>query len=184
MKNWKKLAEKMLKNMDRQKWIVCILIGVLLLVIAIPVDSKKQDAGTQESVQTTETESSSYVEQMERELEDLLGQMDGVGAVRVMITLEDQGENVVAQDISSQSSTTKEGETTKEEMSSDRTTVLSQDAPYETKTIEPKIRGVCEVAEGASDKRTKVAIYEAIQALFSVDAHKISIVEMGSQEGT
>ena len=69
MKNWKKLAEKMLKNMDRQKWIVCILIGVLLLVIAIPVDSKKQDAGTQESVQTTETESSSYVEQMERELE-------------------------------------------------------------------------------------------------------------------
>ena len=83
MKNWKKLAEKMLKNMDRQKWIVCILIGVLLLVIAIPVDSKKQDAGTQESVQTTETESSSYVEQMERELEDLLGQMDGVGAVRV-----------------------------------------------------------------------------------------------------
>ena len=177
MKNWKKLAEKMLKNMDRQKWIVCILIGVLLLVIAIPVDSKKQDAGTQESVQTTETESSSYVEQMERE-------MDGVGAVRVMITLEDQGENVVAQDISSQSSTTKEGETTKEEMSSDRTTVLSQDAPYETKTIEPKIRGVCVVAEGASDNRTKVAIYEAIQALFSVDAHKISIVEMGSQEGT
>lgn len=184
MKNWKKLAEKMLRNMDRQKWIVCILIGVLLLVIAIPVDSKKQDAGTQESVQTTETESSSYVEQMERELEDLLGQMDGVGAVRVMITLEDQGENVVAQDISSQSFTTKEGETTKEEMSSDRTTVLSQDAPYETKTIEPKIRGVCVVAEGASDNRTKVAIYEAIQALFSVDAHKISIVEMGSQEGT
>ena len=178
MKNWKKLAEKMLKNMDRQKWIVCILIGVLLLVIAIPVDSKKQDAGTQESVQNTETESSSYVEQMERELEDLLGQMDGVGAVRVMITLEDQGENVVAQDISSQSSTTKE------EMSSDRTTVLSQDAPYETNPIEPKIRGVCVVAEGASDNRTKVAIYEAIQALFSVDAHKISIVEMGSQEGT
>lgn len=69
-------------------------------------------------------------------------------------------------------------------MSSDRTTVLSQDAPYETKTIEPKIRGVCVVAEGASDNRTKVAIYEAIQALFSVDAHKISIVEMGSQEGT
>ena len=170
MENWKNLAEKMLKNMDRQKWIVCILIGVLLLVIAIPVDSKKQDAGTQESVQTKETESSSYVEQMERELEDLLGQMDGVGAVRVMI--------------SSQSSTTKEGETTKEEMSSDRTTVLSQDAPYETKTIEPKIRGVCVVADGASDDRTKVAIYEAIQALFSVDAHKISIVEMGSQEGT
>lgn len=92
MKNWKKLAEKMLKNMDRQKWIVCILIGVLLLVIAIPVDSKKQDAGTQESVQTTETESSSYVEQMERELEDLLGQMDGVGAVRVMISLKIGGE--------------------------------------------------------------------------------------------
>ena len=40
------------------------------------------------------------------------------------------------------------------------------------------------VAQGASDDQVRVAIYEAIQALFSVDAHKISIVEMGSQEGT
>ena len=40
------------------------------------------------------------------------------------------------------------------------------------------------VAQGASDDHVRVEIYEAIQALFSVDAHKISIVEMGSQEGT
>ena len=73
---------------------------------------------------------------------------------------------------------------TKEEMSSDRTTVLSQDAPYETKTIEPKDPWGLRGGGGSIGQSDKSGDHEAIQALFSVDAHKISIVEMGSQEGT
>ena len=42
----------------------------------------------------------------------------------------------------------------------------------------------CVVAEGAQNAEVRVRIYQAVQALFSVEAHKISIVEMGSQEGT
>ncbi len=64
-----------------------------------------------------------------------------------MITLEDQGEKCRGTRHQQPVIHDQRGEMTKEEMSSDRTTVLSQDAPYETKTIEPKIRGVCVVAE-------------------------------------
>ena len=42
MENWKKAMASVFKKMDRQKWIVCILLGVLLLVIAIPVDTKEK----------------------------------------------------------------------------------------------------------------------------------------------
>ena len=44
MEKWKKAMASVLKKMDRQKWIVCILLGVLLLVIIIPVDTKEKEA--------------------------------------------------------------------------------------------------------------------------------------------
>lgn len=184
MENWRKAMTSVFKKMDRQKWIVCILLGVLLLVIAIPVDTKEKRLSGAEQKQEPQLENETYVRQLEQELEELIAQMHGVGAVRVMITLEDEGESVLAQDSNSKSSVTKEaGEVTQQEMSAEHSTVLASNTPYETKTISPKIRGVCVVAQGASDDHVRVAIYEAIQALFSVDAHKISIVEMGSQEG-
>ena len=46
-----------------------------------------------------------------------------------------------------------------------------------------KVSGVVVVAEGAGNAAVNVKISEAIKALFSVDAHKISIVKMRSQEG-
>ena len=39
------------------------------------------------------------------------------------------------------------------------------------------------VAEGAGIPTVNAKISEAVKALFSVDAHKISIVKMRSQEG-
>ena len=43
--------------------------------------------------------------------------------------------------------------------------------------------GVVVVAEGAGAPAVNAKISEAVKALFSVDAHKISIVKMRSQEG-
>ena len=43
--------------------------------------------------------------------------------------------------------------------------------------------GVVVVAEGAGIPTVNAKISEAVKALFSVDAHKISIVKMRSQEG-
>ncbi len=45
------------------------------------------------------------------------------------------------------------------------------------------VTGVVVVAEGAGSAVVDTRILEAVKALFSVDAHKISIVKMRSQEG-
>lgn len=181
MEESRKMIKKILGKMDRQKWLVCILLGVLLLVIAIPVDTEEKE---EEEATEIKEEETGGTKEMERELECLLESIEGVGEVQVMITLEDEGERVVAQDVSSTNSSTTAGSgEEKKESQTERTTVFSEDVPYETKKIQPKIRGVCVVAQGVSKDEVRVSVYQAIQALFSVDAHKISIVEMGSQEG-
>lgn len=181
-----KKYKKMLRNMDKQKWIVCIMIGILLLVIALPVESGtgEKRVGDEEQNQEGKMTTGQYERQMEQRLEEIIGQMDGVGMVDVMITLEDEGERVVAQDVNRRTDTTEQQEEVRRETSTEESTVFSGEVPYETKVKVPEIRGICIVAQGAENSETKVKIYEAVQALFSIEAHKISIVEMGAQEGT
>ena len=54
---------------------------------------------------------------------------------------------------------------------------------FETQSAEGKVQGVVVVAEGAGNALIDARISDAVKALFSVDAHKISIVKMRSQEG-
>ena len=64
----------------RKQWILILLIGILLVVIAVPTKSTKQEHTYpyQEETRTTT--------EIERKLEDLLGNMKSVGKVQVMIT--------------------------------------------------------------------------------------------------
>lgn len=174
------------RKMNKQKWIVCILLGILLLVIAIPVEPKSENdrQNDSENEEKQEITPGVYEKQLEGRLENIIGQMEGVGKVQVMITLEDEGESVVAQDVNRKTDCTEQQEEVRRETSMEESTVFSGETPYETKVKAPKIQGVLIVAQGAGGSETKVKIYEAVQALFGIEAHKISIVEMGTQEGS
>lgn len=54
---------------------------------------------------------------------------------------------------------------------------------FRNESDSPEVCGVVVVAEGAGNATVNARISEAVKALFSVDAHKISIVKMRSQEG-
>lgn len=65
----------------KNQWVVLLLVGILLVVIAIPTDNSTDsdsiiNYGTSE-ISTTDTE---------KRLENLLEQMQGIGDVHVMIT--------------------------------------------------------------------------------------------------
>ena len=64
----------------RKQWILILLVGILLVVIAVPTKSTKQ-----ENVYPYQEETRTTTE-IERKLEDLLGNMKSVGKVQVMIT--------------------------------------------------------------------------------------------------
>lgn len=159
--------------MKRSDWLIVLLIGVLVLIIAVPTGGVKEEKTT-EIVSNENTEvlnrKEDYKEQLETELEHILSKISGVGNVNVMITLKNDGEDVLNKDISS------------DEGSYEESTIIYQqqdcEKPYVTSQIMPEVEGVVVVAQGAGNKTVVSNISDVVMALFDVELHKIKIVKM------
>ena len=89
------LVEKMLNKSGKEKILIVLLIGVLLLVIAIPVKSDKTGGyvSGSDTYKTSDEEISDVY--MEQRIEKILSQVDGVGKVNVMVTLENTDDTAI-----------------------------------------------------------------------------------------
>lgn len=189
-KNWKGFSEIPSKT----KLLVLLLIGLILLVIALPtkktdnsestfdtVTSTDEDTDTDSSHFLDSSEYSEYEKLLETRIEDALAKVEGVGNVSVMITLKSSAEEVIDKDTSSESSSTSDST----QNSTSKTSIYSQNAdgsqtPYVKKIYTPKIEGVIVIADGGDDSVVIQNISESIQALFGVEAHKIKIMKRSS----
>ena len=77
---WKKLLEN-----KKNQWVILLLVGILLVVIAIPTSS-----GTKADLEADISEWNAT--ETEERLENLLGQIQGVGEVHVMMTYQDESQ--------------------------------------------------------------------------------------------
>lgn len=192
---WKDIIAKMKeKKPDKTGWIILILFGVLLLVIAFPTGEKfgtKQDKTT-EKTKTVKQPVVAVETDQEKQLSDMLSGIEGVGRVRVMITYKDSGTQVVEKDDNStlnhSTEDDKSGGTRKtQESQKQQTTVYnkssSDGSPFVAKELTPEIEGILVVAEGGDKAVVKQNISNAVLALFPVEAHKIVVVKMNLQEG-
>ena len=183
--DWKKLNLK-----DKNTWLILGIFGVLLLVIAMPVEkAEKKGAeaakGQLVAEETAERDGQEDTEDataaLERRLEKTLSLIDGAGRVRVMITLKDTGEKVVEKDVSRR---TDAGGTQNTELS--QTSVFERDGsretPYISNELTPQVEGVLVVAQGGGNSIVKQNILQSVMALFPLEAHKITIVKMSMQE--
>lgn len=163
------------RKWNKTDWIVLILVGVLLMIIAIPTQNKPDDANeiqenNESNEQQDKVESQEYTEYLENKLEQLLGQMDGIGDVNVMITLQDDGTSIVDKDTS-----------ISEKENQQNTVIFSEDKdtiPFVTQTKYPGVEGVVVVAQGAGIPGISTDITECVMALFHVEAHKIKVLSM------
>ena len=177
-----KWLKDFLKKMDKTRWLAVGLFGMLLLVIAVPVDDmqeKKQEEEVQKALSSkdlTQNDTQGFEKQLELKLEQMLSSMEGVGKVQVMITFRDQGNAVVEKDISRSSSSSEyergqyQEETIYEESNGKQ--------PYVSRLELPTVEGVFVIAQGADNSLVKKNIQEAVLALFPLEAHKIKIVKM------
>lgn len=185
------------KNIKREQWIVCGLAGLLLLVIAMPVqktDSRNPDAeerGVGEETAEpgrTGTQTADIRREYEEQLTQALSQVQGVGKAQVTVTMESTGKKIVEKDSpqDTQTSSQKDGEGSQSDSQSSsiqETTVYAEgedgsQMPYISSETYPEIRGVLVVAEGGGDPVLVQQIQEAVMALFHVDAHKIKVLKM------
>ena len=129
---------------------------------------------------------------LEQRLEEILGAMQGVGRVKVMVTLASSGEKIVEKDIPLERNNIVENDSTggnrsTNEMYSQEETVYSTNSegdkiPYVVKENSAVVEGVSVVAEGGDSALVQKNISEVIQALFGIEAHKIKVVKMKQEE--
>jgi len=172
----------MIKKLKKEQWLIGILLVILLLVIIVPVpqkeDEKILDVELQEEVMIREKST------IEEQLKDILEKISGVGRVEVLITYEDHGRVVVEKDESISEELIEEadsngGTRTTTTSRNERETVYgSAETPYVVQEFSPKVKGILVVAEGGGNVSVKKQIQETIEALFGLDAHKISIMKM------
>jgi stage III sporulation protein AG len=176
---------------------VLFLTGVLLVILSsmfkpdiIPtMGSKPQDNNVQANKPNSEETavSSSYKEKMESDLVSTLEHIDGVGEVKVMIYFDGGEEQVPAFNTNDATNITDEkdpsGGTRKiTQDNKGNTVVMSDDGskqqPLIVKTYNPKITGMCIVAEGASEKVTELRVRQAVTALFGLSDNKVQVYPM------
>ncbi len=211
MNKWKNILDKCIgSKTKKENMIILILLGVLLFIISLPTkentaketkavksvltDSKSDIIEETQNTKVTassETMEQEYITYLEEKLENTLSYVDGVGKIKVMVTVSNTKKEVVEKDrITNRSSTTETdsegGSRNINNTESTETTLYTVDEagnqiPYVTQVYEPEITGVMVVAQGAGRENVNSDISEAIQALFGIEAHKIKIAKMKTE---
>ena len=153
------------KWMKKENLGVLLLVGLLLLVIALPTRQENENTITEENTQETDQslQEQDWQTKMEERLVEVLEQVQGVGKAEVFLTCEGTQEKVVEKD---------ETETVYERDSRGNQT------PYVSAEIYPQVTGVLVVAQGGDTPVVIQNIQEAVQVLFPVEAHKIKVMKM------
>jgi len=193
------VKEKLLK---KENMVVFVLLGILLLVIAIPLDTGKEKQNINEEIKSDgdeadgltdkgsafTDESMEYCLALEARIEELLSVMDGVGKVQAMVTVSASREMIVEKDEPVNRATVTEadgsgGSRSTNESSYEYETIFETDSegnktPYVVKQIEPEIQGITVVAQGGGNAIVQKNISDVLEALFHIEAHKIKVVKM------
>lgn len=159
-----KPKEWILSWINRNKYVLIVgIIGVGLLLLPTSDKTEANDI----PVQQTQPQIT-----LQAQLEQLLGQLQGAGQVKLLLTTA-QGERYIYQ---TDSDAGQNGELRLETVivsGSDR-----QENPVLQQTIGPVYQGAVVLCQGASDASVRLAIVEAVSKATGLGADKISVLKM------
>ena len=164
-------AEGVRKAWDKYKLVaLVVLMGAVLLLW--PSGRSGTPAAGGQAV------SSADVADVQKEMEEILSKISGVGQVQLMLTMETDGERRLAQDMELSYSGSMSAP---EDYSRRSETVLvdggSGDETVVTQTRYPAYRGALVVCEGGSRADVKLAVTQAVAALTGLSADRITVAK-------
>ncbi len=155
-----------------------VIIGIIVFIIMVAGEllgsSTEVDSLTEESINSEE-----YIKNTEKELENIIGDIQGAGKVKVMITLESCYENVYA--TGSNVKTDEKTDSSQAEYQEEYIVLKNGSNNEEClviKVFEPTVKGVAVVAQGADNPTVKNAILQTVCALFDISSAKVSVEKM------
>ncbi len=168
----KKIFEKGNSN---KKYLIVAVIGFVLIFLILLSESDFAKDDKEDLNDTKSVSAFDYSEYLEKELCDLIESIDGAGKTNVMITISETSEYVYAKnDKNANKSTDKTSDSTYDS----EYVIVEQNNNDEgllVKVIEPKIRGVAVVCEGADDPVVQQNIYSTVSAVLNISTARISI---------
>lgn len=170
MKNM--LSGKLPEKMKKYKYPMLIL--ALGLVLMLMPAGKKTETAPEPVRQTQETPEGFDLGGFTKDAETLLGAVSGAGAVRVLFTLDSDGESYYLTD---ETSVTEEGKREKRQE-----TVFAknqgEETPVSLTQIYPTFRGALVLSQGAENPQVVLGIKEAISSLTGLGMDKITVLKM------
>jgi len=186
----KNVAEK-LRNLKNVEIVIALLfVAVVLSVYASSFNRASPsvpdpDDGANRGVQWVEQDE--YEDQQELKLQKKLSAIKGVGRVEVMITYKSSKEIVTAMNTTESETVTEEQDSSggtrrvsQRDVNSQTVTIgeTGNAKPLVIKEMEPEIKGVIVIAEGARDIRVKLDLIRAVQTALGVSPQQVEVFEM------
>lgn len=185
---FKNLLDKINNKEFINNLIAILIIGIIILIICSIFKSGKKNNFENNIEQEENKKNNSivynedYAEILERKLEKILSEISGVGNVSVMITLEEGKEKIPASNRTTSKEETSEKDSqggVREIIRNDNTVQIitkgEDGSMVIIKEIEPKVKGVIVVAEGANDIEVKQNLYEAVKTVLGISGNKVEI---------
>lgn len=169
------------------------LIGILLLIFGsffdgnllsskiVPISETKEDS----TIITSKSMDASYEKNLENKLTQLLSRTKGAGNVAVSITVEgsarqEHEKNIVKETKTVQEKDTSGGIRTTTEIKENQQVLVNKengvDKPVMLREINPEIKGVLVIADGAGDSVVKANLTKAVETGLGIASYKITVL--------
>lgn len=178
-----KFNELLMKLYPKKKNLYILLFVGIFILIASNIFTPTKDKNSKESESFVQVYS---IENEEKRLENILSKVYGAGKTEVMITYDTGVEKVIVQDskISESNSTDVEGtggESKENDTVEEKQTVMNgsgnSQTPFISKEINPRVRGVLVLAEGAGNTKTNYDLTNAVAAVLDVPYYRIQVLK-------
>jgi stage III sporulation protein AG len=160
---------------------IAIIVCIGLIFISTENKNKNADKTNPESIRISEEK----LETLEKKIAENLSNIKGAGKVRVMVTYNTGGEIVPVFGTDREVSTIKDGgdsNRVSEQLNEQSSPVIlnnnGEGSPMIYKEIEPEIRGVIVIAEGAKDVGVQLKLRQAVTTVLNISADKVDVFEM------
>ncbi len=165
------------KNFNKYKYVLLVCLAGLVLAAwpAGRTDGAGPKAQAAPALCLPETET------LARSLEKTLEDMEGVGRLRVMLTVKSSCRSVYAYDLKTNESSRMGSDSTERSAEKQQNMVFSEGSaqtPVMVRTDGPQYQGAVIVCDGADSAAVRLALTEAVRALTGISSDCISIVKM------
>lgn len=180
----KKLKKSLMGASGARVLVAAGLLGIVFLAVpSLWGISNTTPAAGESEPDVAYDQPEDYAAYLAEQLEKTLGQISGVGEIKVMVTLSQDSQYVFAAD-TTESGQSQEGQKTQQQLEQ-KYVILERSGAEEalvTTRISPKVQGVIIVCRGGNDPVVVAKLTEAVTAALGIGPSRIAVSDLQSSD--